>query len=186
MGGALVARYGGTALSPPTGSFAVPLIVTRDSPYPPPMKARLNNQVFLALATIAWANGDLAASERAGILSAARNAGYKEEELAYLSKLIETRVELSSLSLHRLSALDRVFVYGTAEWVARLDGDVLPSEAEALQKLGDFLKVSEQVRTRARTFVLELAKLPEGNRPDKYDLPKLRDLLEESMRPKPS
>jgi len=147
-----------------------------------PMKPQLTNQVFLALATIAWANGDLAASERAGILSAARNAGYNDDELAYLSKLIETRVELSSLSLRKLSALDRVFVYATAEWVARLDGDVLPSEATALQQLGDFLKVAEPVRASARQVVLDIAKLPSGSRPDKYDLVQLREVLDQSMR----
>ena len=146
------------------------------------MEPKLNNQVFLALATIAWANGKLAPEERAGILSAARNAGYSEEALAYLSKLIETRVELSSLSLHRISAVDRVFVYAAAEWVARIDGRVVPGEEAALQALGDFLKVSEEVRANARRIVLEIAKLPGGDRPDRYDLVKLREAIEASMK----
>ena len=146
------------------------------------MKAQMSNQVFLALATVAWANGDLAASERAGILSAARGAGYSEEDLAYLSKSIETRRELSSLSLRKLSALDRVFVYATAEWLARLDGDVEQSEANALNELGDFLKVSESVRINARQAVLAIAQLPTGDKPDRYDLVKLREVLEQSLR----
>lgn len=145
------------------------------------MKPQLNNQVFLALATIAWANGELAAEERAGILSAARTAGYSADQLAYLSKLIATRVELSSLALHRLSAVDRVFVYAAAEWVARVDGSVDQSEVDALKALGDFLKVSEEVRANARRVVLEIAQLPGGDRPDRYDLAKLRETLEQNM-----
>jgi uncharacterized membrane protein YebE (DUF533 family) len=146
------------------------------------MKARINYQVFLALATVAWANGDLAPEERAGILSAARYAGYSDGELSSLSKAIETPRELSSLSLHRLTALDRVFIFATAEWLARLDGVVEQSEVAALAALGDFLKLSEQVRVNARRAALEIAQLPSGDRPDRYDLVKLRELIEGTMR----
>ena len=144
----------------------------------------MNTQVFLALATVAWANGDLSADERAGILSAARSAGYSEEELAVLSKAIETPRELSSLALQRLSALDRVFAYAAAEWLARLEGNVGQKEAAALKALGDYLKMSETVRANARKAVQDIAKLPTGAKPDRYDFVKLRDVLERSMQAK--
>jgi tellurite resistance protein len=148
------------------------------------MKPQMNNQVFLALATVAWADGDLAPEERAGILSAARSAGYSEEDVAYLSNTIDTPCELSSLSLRKLSALDRVFVYATAEWLARLDGNVDQSEVDALKKLGDFMKVSEEARANARQAVLDIARLPTGAKPDRYDLVKLREVLEQNLRAK--
>jgi len=144
----------------------------------------MNIQVFLALATVAWANGDLSADERAGILNAARSAGYSEEDLAALSKAIETPRELSSLSLQRLNALDRVFTYAAAEWLARLEGSVGPKEAAALAALGDFLKMSEAVRANARQAVQDIAKLPTGDKPDRYDFVKLREALERSLRAK--
>jgi uncharacterized membrane protein YebE (DUF533 family) len=144
----------------------------------------MNNQVFLALATVAWANGDLSADERAGILGAARSAGYSEQELTVLSTAIETPRELSSLSLHRLSALDRLFAYAAAEWLARLEGNVGHKEAAAIKALGDGLKLSETVRTHARQAVQEIAKLPTGDKPDRYDFVKLREALERSMRAK--
>jgi uncharacterized membrane protein YebE (DUF533 family) len=146
------------------------------------MKAGLNRQVFLALATIAWADGHFAPEERDGILRAARGAGLSELEITSLSEAIQKPCELSSLSLRRLSALDRVFAYATGEWIARLDGDVAATEAEALKKLGDFLMVSERVRNDARQAVLDVAKLPTGDRPDRYDLVSLRQLLEQKMR----
>jgi uncharacterized membrane protein YebE (DUF533 family) len=158
---------------------ATPLASRPNSYYPAPMKPQVSYQVFLALATIAWANGTLAPEEREGILSAARHAGYSEPELAYLSKLIETPVAVSSLALHRLSGRDRIFVCAAAEWVARVDGHVDPSEVAALQALGDRLRVAEPVREKARRAVVEIAKLPGGNRPDRFDLVKLRELLDQ-------
>lgn len=144
----------------------------------------MNNQVFLALATVAWANGDLSADERAGILGAARSTGYSEEELAVLSKAIETPRELSSLALQRLSALDRVFAYAAAEWLARLEGTVGQQEAAALKALGDYLKLGETVRVKARQAVQDIAKLPTGAKPGRYDFAKLREALERSMQAK--
>jgi len=141
----------------------------------------MNTQVFLAIATVAWANGDLSADERAGILSAARSAGYNDDDLALLTKGIEMRRDLSSLSLHRMSALDRVFAYAASEWLARLEGTVGQSEAAALKALGDFLMVSEEVRDSARQAVLEIAQLPTGARPERYDFVMLREVLERNL-----
>jgi hypothetical protein len=142
----------------------------------------LNRQVFLALATVAWADGNLAPAERDGILSAARGAGFAGDALNSLEQAIQVRVELSSLNLRKLSALDRVFVYATAEWLARLDGAVQASEQDALAKLGDFLMVSERARSNAREATLDIAKLPTGDKPDRYDLVKLRELIDTRLR----
>jgi uncharacterized membrane protein YebE (DUF533 family) len=145
------------------------------------MKA-LNRQVFLALATVAWADGNLAAEERDGILQAARGAGFSQDDLDSLAAAIQTPSDLSSLDLRKLSALDRVFVYATAEWLAALDGVVEQSEQVALGRLGDALMISERVRTNARQATRDVAQLPTGDRPDRYDLVKLRELLEQRMR----
>lgn len=141
------------------------------------MNPQMSPQVFLALATIAWADGVMAPEERDGILRAARNAGYDDRDLAAIAKRIETPVELASLALHRLSGPDRVFVYAAAEWVALADGRLDPKEVEALKALGDYFKLSEDVRDRARQAVKQVAQLPTGNRPDRYDFGKLRELL---------
>ncbi|HHH31172.1 MAG TPA: TerB family tellurite resistance protein [Polyangiaceae bacterium] len=144
------------------------------------MKA-LNRQVFLALATVAWADGQLAPDERDGILQAARSAGFDDADVDALSKSIEAPVSLSSLDLRKLSALDRVFVYAMAEWLARIDNQLDPKEQVALDELGAFLMLSERVRTKARDAVQEIARLPTGNRPDRFDLVGLRSLLEQRM-----
>jgi uncharacterized membrane protein YebE (DUF533 family) len=142
----------------------------------------LNRQVFLALGTIAWADGQLAPEERDGILSAARKAGWSDADLEALQRDLGTPVELSSLDLRKLSALDRVFVYAMGEWLARLDGVVHPDEQKALDALGEFLMLADRVREKALKATIEVAELPSGNRPDRYDLVGLRSMLEERMR----
>jgi uncharacterized membrane protein YebE (DUF533 family) len=142
----------------------------------------MHTQVFLALATVAWANGDLSAAERAGILGAARASGYSDSDLALLDEAIRTPRELTSLSLHRFSALDRVFAYAAAEWLARIEGAPGPSEIAAVKALGDYIRVSEEVREIARRAVQEIEQLPAGDRPDRYDFVKLRELLDRQMR----
>ncbi len=145
------------------------------------MKPAMNRQVFLALATVAWADGNLAADERDGILRAARGAGYEGDALEALAKAIEQPCDVATLDLRKLSAIDRVFAYATAEWLARLDGVVHPGEEQALKRLGEHLMLSDRVRDKAKQASLEVAKLPMGDRPDRYDLVKLRSLLEQRM-----
>jgi uncharacterized membrane protein YebE (DUF533 family) len=145
------------------------------------MKITLNRQVFLALATIAWADGHLDQSEREGILRSARSSGWTDDSVASLDEALKSPVALDSLDVRKLSALDRVFVYATGEWLARIDGHLDPKEEVALKALGTFLMLSPAVQERARTAALEVAALPSGNRPDKYDLVKLRQVLQLRM-----
>lgn len=142
------------------------------------MKPMLNRHVFLALATVAWADGELAPEERTGILRAAEGAGYPADDLAQLDAAIQQPRDIASLNLGKLSATDRVFVYATAVWLAQMDGMVEPGEREALQKLGDRLMVSDRVRSEAAATAAQVAQLPTGDRPDRYDLVKLRELIE--------
>lgn len=145
------------------------------------MQPKLNRHVFLALATVAWADGVLAPEERKGILRAAAGAGFSPEECAELDVAIQKPRDIDSLSLGRLSAVDRVFVYATAVWLARIDGVVDAGEVAALGRLGDKLMLSERVRAAADGTAAEVATMPSGDRPDKYDLVSLRSLLEERL-----
>ncbi len=145
------------------------------------VKPALNRQVFMALAAIAWADGDLAPEERDGILRAAGGAGFSGDALASLGEAIQTPCDLESLDLRKLDAADRVFVYATGEWLARLDGVVKDSERDALQKLGDFLMLSDRVKKNATQAVLEVAQRPSGDQPEHYDLVKLRELIAQRL-----
>lgn len=136
------------------------------------MKAGWNEHVLIALATIAWADGKLADEERAGLLRAAADAGFSDDEIAEVEEAIKEPRSLDDLHLHRLSAIDRTFLYGTGLWLARLDG-VDASEREALKKLADKLMLAERVQRGVTMAVDEVAK--KGADADTFDLVELRE-----------
>lgn len=138
------------------------------------MKPGWNEHVVIALATIAWADGKLADQERAGLLRAAADAGFTEEELADVEEAIKEPRSLDDLHLHRLTAIDRIFLYGTGIWLARLDG-VDASEREALTKLADKLMLAERVQRGVTKAVDEVA--AKGADADTFDLVALREVL---------
>ncbi len=142
---------------------------------------RLSRDVFLALAAVGWADGDLDREEADGILRAATEVGLELEDLQTIEEATKVRRDLSTLDRKALSRLERTFVYATAVWLARLDGHVDPGERDALKKLGDLLELPDGVRTHASAAALEVAQAPGGDRPDRYDFDALRARLESRL-----
>jgi tellurite resistance protein len=158
---------------------------------------RLKKDVFVALAAIAWADGKLDPDEADAIVRAAADEGLPIEELseveaetvAYREKPKEDSEEAGAVSVALLvdrsgmTREDRIFVYAIACWIARIDGRVSEEEADALRILGERLGVPDRVRARAESLAKEVAELPEGDRPLRYDLVKLRKLIAEKLLP---
>jgi len=140
------------------------------------MKPGWNEHVLLALATIAWADGELAPEERAGILRAAADAGFTGDELGDLEQAIEQPRDLDELHLHRLTAIDRTFLFGTGIWLARLDGVEDPSERDALVQLAERLMLAPRVQAGVMRAVDEVAQ--RGGDANDFDLVALRNTIE--------
>src|SRR5882724_3323530 len=79
-------------------------------------KPRLGRDVYIALAAVGWADGNLD----------------QEEADAIVRK--------------NLSKEDRLFVYAVACWLTRLDGLVTEEETKALADLAEALKIPEKPR----------------------------------------
>jgi uncharacterized membrane protein YebE (DUF533 family) len=145
---------------------------------------KLGRDVFIALAAIGWADGKLDSDEADAIVRTALEEGLELDEIAEIEAATKEPVELGVLDRSALTKEDRLFVYAVASWMTRLDGKVDAAEQDALAKLGVALKVPEGPRTIADHIAQEVALLPEGDSPSRYDLPKLRkiiaDRLEES------
>ena len=69
-----------------------------------------------------------------------------------------------------MSKQDRLFLYAVACWIAQIDRIVTPDESDALKALGEKLGVPDRVRAKAEELATEMAALPDGDRPDRYDL----------------
>jgi uncharacterized membrane protein YebE (DUF533 family) len=144
-------------------------------------KPRLGRDVFIALAAIGWADGKLDAEEADAIVRTALEEGLTLEDIEEIEKATKQPVEVGVIDRSSLTKEDRLFVYAVASWMTRLDGRVDREELEVLGKLGEALKVPEGPRRVADGIAQEIALLPEGDRPLRYDLPKLRKVISERL-----
>jgi uncharacterized membrane protein YebE (DUF533 family) len=142
---------------------------------------RLGRDVFLALAAIGWADGNLDQEEGDGIVRTALEEGLELEDIAEIEEATKHRIALDVIDRSQMSKADRLFVYAVASWMARLDGDINAGERDSLAKLGDALKIPEAPRTHADAIAQEIARMEEGDRPARYDLKKLRETIGERL-----
>jgi uncharacterized membrane protein YebE (DUF533 family) len=148
----------------------------------PGYKVRLHPDVFVALAAIAWADGTLDPEEADAIVRAAVDAGLSLQEIAQIEAATVAKVDLErTLDRSTMTKEDRLFVYAVACWIARLDGKVTLEESDALAALGEKLSIPDRVRARAEALASEVAQLPDGDRPLRYDLGRLRALIGDKL-----
>ncbi|MCA9629757.1 MAG: TerB family tellurite resistance protein [Myxococcales bacterium] len=143
---------------------------------------RLGRDVFIALAAIGWADGNLDGEEADAIVRTAIEEGLELDEIAEIEEATKKHVDIGVIDRHDLSKEDRLFVYAVASWMTRLDGTVAEAETEALAKLGDALKIPERPRFHADSIAQEVAHMEEGDRPSRYDLPLLRKIIGERLK----
>jgi len=143
---------------------------------------KLNRDVFMALAAIAWADGVLDQDEADAIVRAAVEAGLELDQIEEIETATRERIDMGTIDRSPLSKEDRLFVYAIACWIARLDGVIKDEEATALGALGERLGIPERPRAHAESIAREIAELPEGDRPARYDLLKLRETIGERLK----
>jgi len=137
--------------------------------------------VFIALAAIGWADGRLDGDEADAIVRTAMEEGLELDDIAEIDQATKKRVDLDVIDRSTMSKADRLFVYAVASWMTRLDGVVAVQEQMALTQLGEQLKIPKSPREHADAIAQEIADLPEGDRPDRYDLPRLRRTIHERL-----
>jgi uncharacterized membrane protein YebE (DUF533 family) len=142
---------------------------------------KLNRDIFLALAAIAWADGRLDPDEADAIVRAAVEAGLDLAEIEEIEVATRERLDLGAIDRSSLTKEDRLFVYAIACWIARLDGQVTDEESVALGALGERLGVPERPRAHAEGIAREIAQMPEGDRPARYDVVRLRQTISERL-----
>lgn len=138
---------------------------------------RLGRDVFLALAAVGWADGNLDQDEADAIVRTAVEEGLELDEIQEIEAATKSPVDLGSIDRSKMSKEDRLFVYAVASWMTRLDGVVHLAEQVALDQLGQALSIPSTPREHADAIAKEIAELPEGDRPAQYDLPKLRKTI---------
>jgi len=144
-----------------------------------PTNAILGLDVYVALAAVGWADGELTRQAADAILRTAAEEGLDIEALQKLEEAVRHRVDVGVVDRMDMSKSDRLFVYAVASWIATLDGEASVRTREALDQLGQALGVPEVPRRRADEIMREVA----GNdsRPDRFDVRALRQTLDERL-----
>jgi len=140
-------------------------------------ETRLGRDVFLALAAVGWADGHLDPDEADAIVRTAAEEGLAIEEIAEIEEATKKPLDIGVIDRTNMTKEDRLFVYAVASWMTRLDGVVAEKETAALKQLGDALKIPETARGHADAIAQDVAFLPEGDRPDRFDLPRVRKII---------
>lgn len=144
-------------------------------------KPRLGRDVYIALAAVGWADGNLDQEEADAIVRTALEEGLDITEIAEIESATKERIDLGVIDRKNLSKEDRLFVYGVACWLTRLDGVVTAAESQALHDLGEALKIPEKPRSIVDGIAQDIANRGD-DRPDRYDLVGLRKAIGERLK----
>jgi hypothetical protein len=141
----------------------------------------LPKESFLALVAVGWVDKQLQRVEVTGLMRAAKEANLPAQDLAEIETATKAPMDLAALDFSKLGQWEQVLTYALAAWIAQVDGVVSTSESDMLADLGTKLGLAEPLRKRAAVAANDVACLPQGGRPDKYDFEKLIARLKERM-----
>jgi uncharacterized membrane protein YebE (DUF533 family) len=144
-------------------------------------KPRLGRDVYVALAAVGWADGKLDQEEADAIVRTALEEGLDIAEIAEIEAATKQPIDLGVIDRKNLSKEDRLFVYGVACWLTRLDGVVTQAESAALAKLGEALKIPEKPRAIVDGIAQDVANRGD-DRPLRYDLLGLRTAIGDRLK----
>jgi len=144
-------------------------------------KPRLGRDVYIALAAVGWADGNLDQEEADAIVRTALEEGLDITEIAEIEAATKERVDLGVIDRKNLSKEDRLFVYAVACWLTRLDGQVTEAETKALADLAEALKIPEKPRSVVDGIAQDIANRGD-DRPLRYDLLGLRRAIGDRLK----
>lgn len=144
-------------------------------------KPRLGRDVYVALAAVGWADGNLDQAEADAIVRTALEEGLDITEIAEIEAATKQPIDLGVIDRKNLSKEDRLFVYAVACWLTRLDGVVTEAETAALDRLAEALKIPDRPRGVVDGIAQDIANRGD-DRPDRYDLLGLRRAIGDRLK----
>lgn len=141
------------------------------------MKTNLSRESFLALAAVAWADGRMTKEENAGLLRAAKACGLNEADCAAIADGMSAPVKLSDLTFGQATAWEKALTYALGCWLSQMDGSLNAAERDSLVALGTSLGLPELKLKAAASAAFDIACLPGGHKPERYDFAALEERL---------
>ena len=136
----------------------------------------------MAIIAVAWADGRMSRDEAAGLSLAAKKCGLSDADVSAIEAAAKDgSAKLDGFDASGLSGWERALTYAVAAWLARLDGVVDATERESLKQLGKVLDLPPHKLVSASSAAFDVACLPGGHRPEKYDFAELEKRLREKL-----
>jgi len=114
-------------------------------------------ETLARLITMAWADGRLEDTEKAGVRAASDVLNLDKELRARLDALLENPLPVDQLLLEELSPRDGAFAFVAAAWLSAVDGKVDPKEQALLEQAAAALQLSPARRAELEALGRELA-----------------------------
>jgi uncharacterized membrane protein YebE (DUF533 family) len=121
-------------------------------------------ETLALLVTMAWADGRLEDSERAGVRGAADVLNLSKDLRARLDEVLSKPVPVEQILFDTLSTRDRAFAYVAGAWMAGVDEDVDPKEEEILDRVASMLGFSPARRAELERIARDLEPPKDGKR----------------------
>jgi uncharacterized membrane protein YebE (DUF533 family) len=121
-------------------------------------------ETLAMLVAMAWADGRLEETERAGVLGAADVLNLSKDLRARLAEVLQRPVPVDQILFESLSPRDRAFAYIAASWMAGVDEDVDPKEEELLDRAASLLGFSPSRKAELERIARDLEPPAEGGR----------------------
>lgn len=119
----------------------------------------LKSDVFLALAEVVWADGQMKEGEARLLVRAAKAAGIEGAELAAIERATKSApAPAKKPSKLTIAVPEGEFVYALACLLSASDGEIAESEREAIAALGDRMKLPLEVRARAAAASVQVGR----------------------------
>ena len=128
------------------------------------VSGRACGETLAILIAMAWADGKLDPAEKEGILGAAKVFNLTKETREKVESLVEKPTSIDDVELADLSAREKAFAFVAAAWMASVDEEVDPKEAEALEALARRLGLTAGQVEELSSLSDKLEPLPEGKR----------------------
>jgi uncharacterized protein YciI len=139
----------------------------------------LGRDVYLALAAVGWADGQLTSEAADAIVRTALEEGLELDVVAEIEAATKKPIDVGVVDRMRMSKSDRLYVYAVASWIAALDHAPSEKAQVALKKLARELGVPEPPRVHADAIMKDIA--AQDDRPARFDLRALRRTLDEML-----
>lgn len=122
------------------------------------------SETLALLISMAWADGKLEDSEKAGVRGAAEVLNLTKETRDRLEKLMAIKSGVDEVSFGKLSAREGAFAYVAAAWMAGIDENLEDKEREMLDKIAGHLKLDGDRQKQLEEVAKGLEPLPDGKR----------------------